>query len=100
LNTHLGIEISRRDDIESLGYNLIYFIKGELPWTHKKHNRVILSEKLNISLDELCEGLPEEIKEFIKYAKELKFDQQPDYYYLKNLLLKAAAKNGIDINKV
>ena len=100
LNTHLGIEISRRDDIESLGYNLIYFIKGELPWTHKKHNRVILSEKLNISLDELCEGLPEEIKEFIKYAKELKFDQQPDYYYLKNLLLKAATKHGIDINKV
>ena len=55
---------------------------------------------MNITLDELCEGLPEEIKLFIKYAKEMKFYQEPDYEYLKGLLLKIAKNNNIDINNV
>ena len=100
IDTHTGIEISRKDDIESLGYNLIYFIKGELPWSHLYHNYDILNKKRETSLDELCEGLPEEIKEFIKYSRELKFEQEPDYKYLKYLLIKAGEKNGIDIDKV
>ena len=55
---------------------------------------------MDISLDELCEGLPEEFKEFIKYARDLGFEQKPDYCYLNGLLLRAADKNGIDIDKV
>jgi len=100
LNTHLGKEISRRDDIESLGYNLIYFMKGKLPWSHLYDSRLILFQKMKTSIDELCEGLPEEFEEFINYSKELKFEQEPDYKYLKELLIKAGEKNGIDINKV
>ena len=99
LNTHLGKEISRRDDIECLGYNMIYFMKGELPWSHMEDNEEILEQKMDISLDELCEGLPEEFKELIKYSKKLEFTQEPDYCYLKNLLMKVAQKNGIDIDK-
>jgi len=79
VNTHEGKEISRRDDIESLGYNLIYFMKGKLPWSHINDSDMILDKKLETSLDELCEGLPIEFKVFIKYSRELKFEQEPDY---------------------
>ena len=100
INTHNGIEISRRDDIESLGYNLIYFMKGELPWRKERDSKSILEKKINTSLDELCKGLPEEFKVFIKYSRELEFEQEPDYNYLNKLLLKVGNKNGINIDKV
>ena len=100
INTHNELEISRRDDIESLGYNLIYFMKGKLPWSHIYDSDMILDKKIDTNLDVLCEGLPEEFKEFIKYARELEFEQEPDYNYLKELLIKAGEKNGIDIDKV
>ena len=100
INTHNGIEISRRDDIESLGYNLIYFMKGKLPWSNGSDSDSILEKKINTSLDELCIGLPKEFKEFIKYSRELEFEQEPDYNYLKKLLLKVGNKNGINIDKV
>ena len=101
VNAHKGYKTSRRDDIESLGYNIIYYMKGgKLPWYHEKDRNKAESVKMNITLDELCEGLPEEIKLFIKYAKEMEFYQEPDYEYLKGLLLKIAEKNNIDINNV
>ena len=100
LNTHCGKQVSRRDDIECLGYLLIYFVKGELPWTHIKHSNDIKQKKMDISLEELCEGLPEEFKELIKYSRELEFQQEPDYCYLKGLLEKVAKKNRIDLDNV
>ena len=100
INTHNGIEISRRDDIESLGYNLIYFMKGKLPWSNGSDSDSILEKKINTSLDELCIGLPKEFKEFIKYSRELEFEQEPDYNYLNKLLLNVGNKNGINIDKV
>ena len=100
-NAHKGNKTSRRDDIESLGYNIIYYMKGgTLPWYNESEENKIESIKMNITLDELCKGLPEEIKLFIKYAKEMEFHQEPDYKYLKSLLLKIADKNNIDVNNV
>ena len=100
-NAHKGNKISRRDDIESLGYNIIYYMKGgNLPWNNEDNINKLESIKINITLDKLCEGLPEEIKLFIKYSKEMKFYQKPDYDYLKSLLLKIAEKNNIDVNNV
>ena len=58
LNVHYGNEVSRRDDIESLGYNLIILLKGELPWSHMKSSDDIKEKKENISLELLCEGCP------------------------------------------
>ena len=100
INIHSKIQTSRRDDIESLGYNMIFFMKGKLPWTHIKQSHDILEKKLNISLDELCEGTPDEFKDFIKYARNMKFEEEPDYAYLNKLLLKAAEKNGIELDKI
>ena len=99
INLHNYIIPTRRDDIESLGYNLIYFMKGVFPWKHCDHNDT-KNKKINIPVDELCSGLPDEFKEFIIYARKLEFSEKPNYEYLNNLLLKAAEKNNIDINSV
>nr|4XH0_A Chain A, Similar to uniprot/P29295 Saccharomyces cerevisiae YPL204w HRR25 [Nakaseomyces glabratus]4XHG_A Chain A, Similar to uniprot/P29295 Saccharomyces cerevisiae YPL204w HRR25 [Nakaseomyces glabratus]4XHH_A Chain A, Similar to uniprot/P29295 Saccharomyces cerevisiae YPL204w HRR25 [Nakaseomyces glabratus] len=91
VNTHLGIEQSRRDDLESLGYMLIYFCKGSLPWqglkatTKKQKYDRILEKKLCISVETLCAGLPLEFSEYMNYCRNLKFDERPDYLYLARL---------------
>ena len=107
INTLLGIEQSRRDDIEALGYILVYFTKGKLPWsglksqTREEKYMKIGEKKISTGLEVLCEGLPEEFKAFIQYARELKFDSRPDYGYLKNLIRKVCVKNQLtfDFNK-
>ena len=102
INVHRGIKISRGDDIESLGYNIIYFMKGKgkLPWSNCLHGRDVKNKKIETSLEELCEGLPEEFQKFIEHARNLEFYEEPNYNYLKSLLLQAAEKNKIDINNV
>ncbi|GMM54522.1 hypothetical protein DAKH74_011380 [Maudiozyma humilis] len=91
LNTHLGIEQSRRDDLESLGYMLIYFCKGSLPWqglkatTKKQKYDRILEKKLCISVELLCQGLPVEFAQYMTYCRNLAFDEKPDYLYLARL---------------
>ena len=107
ISTHLGIEQSRRDDIEGIGYISVYFLKGILPWqglkarTTKEKYEKIKEKKISTSLDNLCHGLPEEFKTFIQYARELKFEDRPDYGYLKGLLRQVADKNKLhfDNNK-
>ena len=90
-NALRGGEQSRRDDIESIGYMLVYFMKKRLPWqgvtgTRKMERYLkIYKMKKNTTPEELCEGLPPEMTEYIKYAKQLEFEQQPDYKYLKKL---------------
>ena len=100
INTHLGIEQSRRDDIESLGYMMIYLMKGHLPWQgmvnsnpKKKYDR-IKKLKLEIKLTDLCTGLPKECVKFIQYARDMKFEDKPNYHYLRGLLAKMAARIG------
>ena len=104
INTHLGIEQARRDDIEALGYILVYFMKGNLPWQGLKARNVkekyekIKEKKISITLDNLCQGLPDDFKTFIQYARELKFEDRPDYNYLRNLLSKISKNNKLVFN--
>ena len=78
INIHKKKEASRRDDIESFGYILIYFLKGELPWSHIGYRQGILWKKIETNLDELCEGAPEEFKKFIEHGKNLEFEYDWD----------------------
>ncbi|EER33993.1 casein kinase I isoform epsilon [Candida tropicalis MYA-3404] len=91
VNTHLGIEQSRRDDLESLGYVLIYFCRGSLPWQglkaatkRQKYDR-IMEKKMTTPNNILCKGLPGEFLEYMNYIKTLRFDDKPDYPYLRKL---------------
>ena len=101
VNTHLGIEQSRRDDIEALGYILVYFMKGSLPWQGLKAKNMkekyekIKEKKISTSLDDLCKSLPDEFKTFIQYARDLKFEERPDYSYLKNVIRQISENNKI-----
>ena len=102
--THLGIEQSRRDDIEALGYILVYFMKGNLPWqglkaknTKEKYEK-IKEKKINTSLDDLCQGFPDEFKTFIQYARNIKFEEMPDYSYLRNIIRQMCEKNQLSFN--
>jgi serine/threonine protein kinase len=99
INIHLGIEPSRRDDLESIGYMLIYFLKGELPWQGLKkqkgvdHLELISEAKLSTSIKKLCENIPEQFYDYITYTRKLSFEEVPDYDYLRNLLVECSKKN-------
>ena len=93
-NALRGGEQSRRDDIESIGYMMVYFMKKRLPWQGvtgtRKMERYLKIYKLkkNTTPEALCEGLPEEMTEYIRYAKKLEFEQEPNYNYLRKLFNK------------
>lgn len=104
LNSHLGIELSRRDDLEAVFYVMVYFLKGMLPWQgiegvskKEKHQR-IMERKLNMHVDMLCRGIPEEFTFFINYARSLRFDEKPDYDYLKEIVKDMIYREGLEID--
>lgn len=91
VNTHLGIEQARRDDLEALGYVLVYFLKGSLPWQGLKARNVkdkyekIKEKKILTKIDDLCNGFPDEFNKYMTYCRKLKFTEKPDYAYLRNM---------------
>lgn len=104
INTHLGFRLSRRDDLESLAYSLLYLMKGELPWkimenaNSSKYIKVVLNQKLNIKRDYLFRGIPAEFESFFLYCRKLLYDQTPNYSYLKSLLSKFVQAEPIYAN--
>ncbi|KAJ3378478.1 casein kinase I [Lobulomyces angularis] len=91
INTHQGIEQARRDDIESLGNVFMYFLRGNLPWqglkapTNKQKYQKIGEKKQCTSVRELSEGFPEEFDKYLIYARNMKFEDEPDYDYMISL---------------
>ena len=92
MNAHLGNEQYKKDDLESLAYIMVYFIKGELPWqnikakSRKEKYSAIFRIKKNSVPNELCEFLPEEMKTFVNYIINLNNNKKPDYAKLTNLI--------------
>ena len=101
VNMHMGFEPSRRDDLESVGYMLIYFLKGSLPWQGIRKKRKckqiesIGDSKMCTSVDNLCNDLPSCFKNYIKYCRKLKFHETPDYDHMRNLFIKSSASRNI-----
>ncbi|CAF3331972.1 unnamed protein product [Rotaria socialis] len=91
INTHFGIEQSRRDDMESLGYVLMYFNRGSLPWqrlgaaTKKQNYEKVLEKKMSTPVEILCKGFPAEFAMYLNYCRGLRFEETPDYMYLRQL---------------
>ncbi|KAJ3014104.1 UNVERIFIED_CONTAM: serine/threonine protein kinase [Siphonaria sp. JEL0065] len=100
VNTHLGVEQSRRDDLESIGYLLMYFCRGSLPWqglkaaTKKQKYDRIRDKKLSTTPAALCAGHPREFEVYLNYVRGLRFDDKPDYAFLKKLFQDLYARLG------
>jgi serine/threonine protein kinase len=91
INTHDGIEHSRRDDLESTGYLLMYLLMGKLPWQgikakyKKEKYELIKQSKIDMTKEELWKGFPEEFQLYFDYVLNLEFEEDPNYDYLKRL---------------
>ncbi|XP_056644804.1 casein kinase I-like [Diorhabda carinulata] len=106
INTHLGIEQSRRDDLESLGYVLMYFNRGSLPWQglkaankRQKYER-ISEKKMSTPIEELCKGYPKEFPTYLNYCRQLRFEERPDYSYLRQLFRTLFHRQGFTYDYV
>lgn len=90
INTHLGYEQSRRDDLESIGYVLLYLLRGNLPWQglrlHKQDKYTEIAKvKMQTPIEELCKGLPREFSTFLTQVRSLQFEDEPDYAFYRQL---------------
>ena len=91
INALNGLTQSRRDDLEAVGYVLLYFLRGKLPWqglhVKKKEDRYhkIMEIKMDTTPFQLCKGFPNEFEQYVEYTRNLEYEQDPDYQFLKNL---------------
>ncbi|XP_062200333.1 casein kinase 1-like [Phragmites australis] len=106
VNTHLGIEQSRRDDLESVGYLLLYFLRGSLPWqglkagTKKQKYDKISEKKMLTSAEVLCKSYPSEFISYFHYCRSLRFEDRPDYSFLKKLFRDVFIREGYQFDYV
>lgn len=103
------VEQSWGDDLESLGYVLVYFARGSLPWqglrvdkkAKTKEKRELIKEKKETTpVQELCEGLPEEFATYIEYTRSLGYEDKPDYAYLRQLFQRLFTARGFKHDNV
>ena len=100
LNSLRGCQVSRRDDLEAVAYMLIFFMRGDLPWEGveaknktDKYRKIYRLKKL-YTPEKLCQNLPKEMSEFLRYCRNLDFEQEPNYEYCSSLFNNILIKNG------
>ncbi|GET89262.1 casein kinase I, putative [Leishmania tarentolae] len=102
-NVHRGFEQGRRDDLESIGFLFIYFLRGSLPWQgiQAKDQQIktikIGETKMATPLEELCKGVPKEFLKYFQYCRSLSFAQKPDYDSLRRLFLDLGKRLGLTL---
>ena len=99
-NAQRGNQLSRRDDMESLGYTILYLLKGKLPWQNLNQNfnekEIYIKTyamKKYMPIKRLCKGCPKELENFFKHVRSLKFQEEPNYDYLRKIF-KIILKNN------
>ena len=103
VNADCGCSQSRRDDIESFGYMIVFLATGTLPWIGLRslgalnswHQRVA-NCKAKTPISVLTANLPSEFGKIISYARSLKYDDSPNYDYLHGLIHRRYAKLGFE----
>lgn len=100
IKTHEKFEQSRKDDLESLSYVLIYFLRGNLPWQNLKLKgegqnkyQLIYKKKLLTNPEQLCQGLPIEFKLMLEHSRSIDFEDKPDYALFKDKFRKLFEEN-------
>ena len=108
INSHLGQTQSRRDDLESLVYSIVYLCRGRLPWQHiikegtvEQYEAAVLEKKTAVA-ETLCQGLPLPFVMFTQHIQSLSFDEKPQYDHLRTLLMQCSAldSQGVVLNPV
>nr|ODN87761.1 CK1/CK1/CK1-D protein kinase [Cryptococcus depauperatus CBS 7855] len=107
INTHLGVDQSPRDDMESLGYVFMYFLRGRLPWqasrkgaTRKERYDYVMEKKMTVPTEILCRGFPNDFTIYLNYCRSLRFDEKPDYIYLRKLFRDLFVREGFQYDYV
>ena len=104
INALNGLTQSRRDDLEAIGYVLMYFLRGRLPWqgipvkNKEDRYRKIMEKKKATSAEELCQGFPKEFADYVNYTRNLEYEEDPDYIYLRNLFINVLNREGFEID--
>ena len=113
VDAYEGHTVGRRSDMEALGYVLLYFARGTLPWdaatptspladtgSNIRNPGVAKHMKSETSVDELCAGLPTQLAAYLSYVRGLAFDEQPDYKLCQDLFLSLVADSGFSLSTV
>lgn len=87
-------------DLESIGYMLVYLFKGELPWDNIKNKdkkekyKLIMEKKESITEEELCKGMPKEFSVYLRYTKNLGYNDPVHYNSLKKMFVNLYESRG------
>ena len=86
--------------MESIGYVVMYFLRGMLPWQGLKANNKrdkyerIKEKKLTTSIEVLCKGYPVEFTKYLSQCRNLRFDERPQYAAMRNMFKDLFQRNG------
>lgn len=106
INALKGFEQSRRDDLEAVGYVLIYFLLGHLPWqglplkTKEDRYAKIMEKKQSTLSKDLCQDLPHEFEKYVDYTRGLKFEEDPNYDFLRALFVSVLTSQNCEMDYI
>ena len=94
INAHNKKEQSRRDDLEAIGYLLLYLVRGNLPWQSNAPDKKYKDDKtgdakIKMPIEELCKGCDSSFLDYLKYCRKLKFEEKPDYKRIRKMFLES-----------